>query len=390
MDFSYFKDTGGEWWWRIHAEDGSVVMDSRGGYSSEQECLEAIKRIKGSDNGSVLRQVDAESPASAATTKEIVTEKKTEKIETGTSKSDSNSPLAAAPPASAETKEIALQKKAEDTHTKTEKTGKATSKSYSESFTPDMTLGDSPVACVFTTTDNQLRWRYKANNGVVPFRLLGAVSEFDSIMTAIAVSVPKAHRKETYHHLGKALFAAFHTPEGTRPGSEFRKVRLFVRKKAKERARLSYVLASLAAATVLALVVVPIYFRIPASNLALVILGGCFGSVGATISVLQRNPSLELDPWMSTRYHALQGVTRIVLGFIFGGILVIASKANFVLGVIRNNPYPLLILCIVAGFSERLIPELLSKFESTQPTSTRVNNHQANPPQSVNHDSSDS
>jgi hypothetical protein len=86
---------------------------------------------------------------------------------------------------------------------------------------------------------------------------------------------------------------------------------------------------------------------------------------------------LELDPWMSRRYHGLQGVTRIVLGFIYGGNLVIASKANFVLGVIRHNPYPLLILCIVAGFSERLIPELLSKFESTQATSTRVNNDQS-------------
>jgi uncharacterized protein YegP (UPF0339 family) len=377
MDFSYFKDTGGEWWWRIHAEDGSVVMDSRGGYSSEQECLEAIKRIKGSDNGSVLRQVDAESSAPGETTKEIVTEKKTEKIETATTKSDSNGQLDAESPASTETKEIATQKKAEDLHTKMQKTGTATAESDANSFTPDMTLGDSPVACVFTTTDNQLRWRYKANDGVVPFRLLSAVSEFDSIMTTIAVSVPKAYRKETYHHLGKALFAAFHTPEGTRPGSEFRKVRLFVRKKAKERARLSYVLASLAAATVLALVVVPIYFLTPASNLTLVMLGGCFGSVGATISVLQRNPLLELDPWMSTRYYVLQGVARIVLGFIFGGILVIASKANFVLGVIRHNPYPLLILCIVAGFSERLIPELLSKFESTQSTSTRVNNDQS-------------
>ena len=371
MDYSYFKDTGGDWWWRIHAEDGSVVMDSGGGYSSEQECLEAIKRIKGSANGSVLRQADAESLASAETTKKIVTNKKTERIGKATTESDSNKQLAAASPASVETKESATQKKAEDTHTETEKTGKASTTSDSESFTPDMTLGDSPVACVFTTTDNQLRWRYKANNGVVPFRLLGAVSEFDSIMTAIAVSVPKAHRKETYHQLGKALFAAFHTPQGTRPGREFRKVRLFVRKKAKERARLSYVLASLATTTVLALVVVTIYFyfRIPASNLRLVILGGCFGAVGATISVLQRSPSLELDPWVSRRYHALQGVTRIVLGFIFGGIFVIGSKANFVLGVIRNNPYPLLILCIVAGFSERLIPELLSKFESTQSTS---------------------
>lgn len=121
MDYSYFKDTGGEWWWRIHAEDGSVVMDSGGGYSSEQECVEAIQRIKGSENGSVLRQGDAESPASAETLKKIVTEKKPAEIGTATTESDSNKQLAAAPPAPAETKEIATQNKAEDTH-KTEKT----------------------------------------------------------------------------------------------------------------------------------------------------------------------------------------------------------------------------------------------------------------------------
>ncbi len=330
MDYSYFKDTRGDWWWQLHAPDGTVAMDSRGGYSSEQECVEAIKRIKGSDNASVLRQVDAPPPSAAETSKETATQKTAEKNKTATITSDYNSVI------------------------------------------PDVTLGDGPVACVFTTKDKQLRWRYKANGGVVPFRLLCAVSEFDSIMTTVAVSVPKAYRKATYHHLGKALFAAFHTPDGTKPGKEFKKVRLFVRKKAKERARLAYVLASLASVAALALVVVPIYFLTAASNVALVALGGCFGSVGATISVLQRNPLLELDPWMSTRYHALEGAARIVLGFIFGGIFVIASKANFVLGVISDNSYPLLILCIVAGFSERLIPELLSKLESSPSNSAKV------------------
>ncbi|MEP6743260.1 MAG: hypothetical protein ABJB61_12230, partial [bacterium] len=104
-------------------------------------------------------------------------------------------------------------------------------------------------------------------------------------------------------------------------------------------------------------------------------LGGFFGSVGACISVLQRNPSLDVDPWMSNGYLRLQGITRIVLGFIFGCIFVLASKANFVLGVVRNNPYSLLVLCIVAGFSERLIPELLSKFESSQSSPTEIKNY---------------
>lgn len=353
MDYSYFKDPSGDWWWRLHAGDGSVVMDSREGYSSEPECVAAITRIKGSDNGSVLRQIDAPLPAIPQKTKEPPKETATDTTTDTTT--DTMTDIA--------------------TNKETEKTASSTVAAKAAGPIPDLMLGESPTAKVFFTRDNQLRWLYKENGGVVPYRLLGGVSEFDSIMAAIAVSVPKAYRRETYAHLGKALFATLHTPEGTKPGKEFRKVRLFVTKKAKEHARLAYILASLAAATALTLIVVPIYFLTSTEASALVALGGCFGAVGATISVLHRNPFLELDPWMSTRYHAIQGISRIVLGFIFGGIFVLASKANFVLGVIRENPYPLLVSCIVAGFSERLIPELLSKFESNHSSSTRAKNN---------------
>jgi uncharacterized protein YegP (UPF0339 family) len=351
MDYSYFKDTRGDWWWRLIDVDGSIAMESPSGYGSENECLEAIKRIKGTGDGSVLHRA-ADAPTVGVKTKKLHT--------TG---NGSISQQAVNPKMTNETA----------TQEETQKT-RATTPNDSNNAIPDVILGESPVAVVFTTKGKQLRWRYKLNGGVVPYRLLSAVSEFDSIMPSIAVSVPKAYRKETYSHLGKALFAAFHTPEGTKPGGEFRKVRLFVRKKANERVRFAYLLASIGSAMVLALIVVAIYLLLPSPSIALVAFGGSFGTVGAIISVLQRSPSLELDPWMSTRYHALQGIARIVLGFIFGSIFVLASKANFVLGAIREDPSALLIMCIVAGLSERFIPELLSKFESSQSTPAAAKN----------------
>ena len=166
MDYSYFKDTGGEWWWRIHAEDGSVVMDSGGGYSSEQECIEAIKRIKGSESGSVLQQGDGESPASAETLNKIVTEKKPEKISTATTESDPHKQLAAAPPASAETKEIATQKKAENTHTNNEKPrARAAERAGNRESTAETLMSDEKDKGL----NELIKETYQASLGVLTF-----------------------------------------------------------------------------------------------------------------------------------------------------------------------------------------------------------------------------
>jgi len=349
VNYSHFKDANGKWWWCILGPDGTVISDSGSGYVNEEQCLEAINRIQGSHNGGLER------PLAAGP---ILT---TEQQEIQWPKSE--------PPKTNATEAEVSNLKPNGPQEKTQRIS-----SEGNALIVDVTLGESPIASVFTTKDKQLRWRYKANSGVLPFRLLGAVLEFDSIMATIAVSVPKSYQKATYHILGKALFAAFHTPEETKPIGSFRAVRIFVRKKAKERARLTYLLASMAAKIMLGLVVIPFYLFTVNSSAGLVALGGWFGSVGASISVLQRNASLNLDPWMSNRYLALHGIARIVLGFIFGSVFVMASKANFILGLVRDNSYSLLVLCIVAGFSERLIPELLSKFESSQFDSAKAKN----------------
>ena len=46
MTYYYYKDNKGEW--RLKASNGRIIADSGEGYKNEQECLDDIKRVKGS------------------------------------------------------------------------------------------------------------------------------------------------------------------------------------------------------------------------------------------------------------------------------------------------------------------------------------------------------
>jgi uncharacterized protein YegP (UPF0339 family) len=53
--FHYYKDSKGEWRWRLKASNGRILADSGQGYSSGHECLEDIKRVKGSADAPVKK-----------------------------------------------------------------------------------------------------------------------------------------------------------------------------------------------------------------------------------------------------------------------------------------------------------------------------------------------
>jgi len=78
-------------------------------------------------------------------------------------------------------------------------------------------LGESEVASVFTTQDNQLRWVYKANNGK-PITEHGAIIlYFDQLMHQIRIlNLPKESKRPLYILLGKTLFSGLNNHvEGT-------------------------------------------------------------------------------------------------------------------------------------------------------------------------------
>lgn len=85
------------------------------------------------------------------------------------------------------------------------------------------------------------------------------------------------------------------------------------------------------------------------------------GVCGALISVLQRSKSLQVGMYESTRIIVLHGVVRVCLGCAFGIISLVACKAGLLLGLMGESNSRLMILAIVAGFSERLVPDFIAK-----------------------------
>lgn len=93
-----------------------------------------------------------------------------------------------------------------------------------------------------------------------------------------------------------------------------------------------------------------------------VFLIGLFGGVcGALISVLQRAQKLQISLYENNGSIVLQGIVRVGLGCVFGVIALIACKAGLLLNLMGETNSRLLILAIIAGFSERLVPDFIEK-----------------------------
>ena len=56
MTYEYYKDSTGEWRWRLKATNGRIIADSGEGYKNEQECLDDIDRVKKSADAPVQKK----------------------------------------------------------------------------------------------------------------------------------------------------------------------------------------------------------------------------------------------------------------------------------------------------------------------------------------------
>jgi len=223
-------------------------------------------------------------------------------------------------------------------------------------------LGQSSKVTVFTTTDNHLRWQYHENNGDLPDTHIPIVDEFDSLMTEIRVFVPQHNRREGYTRLGKALFSALNAKEPASSRS-FEAVKAFITQSSTQRARFIYTAFALATAASIILVLFMLQF-LWFSQIALYFYGAIFGAMGAAVSVMQRSRDIELDVRLPDRAIYLQASIRVMLGLVFGLVFIFASKANLIMGAINSDVFALCMFALVAGVSERFIPDLIERLET--------------------------
>lgn len=88
------------------------------------------------------------------------------------------------------------------------------------------------------------------------------------------------------------------------------------------------------------------------------------GCLGSQFSILQRNTDLYYFENSKKRYIFLQSTFTSLLGVFSGAILFILSKSGIALTIAQDNIFALAIFSIIAGFSERMIPDLFKNIEN--------------------------
>ena len=92
---------------------------------------------------------------------------------------------------------------------------------------------------------------------------------------------------------------------------------------------------------------------------------GTFALIGGLISTIIKLPRLTFEKGISARFYAVYAFERMILAFFCGSIVWVLSRSNIVFGFLQNSGYwPLLATSVVAGFTEKFIPELISKTQS--------------------------
>jgi len=98
------------------------------------------------------------------------------------------------------------------------------------------------------------------------------------------------------------------------------------------------------------------------SAIHMILLGSFVGGLGAWLSVLQRSRTVSLDITAGRRMHQMEGIFRIMVGVLGAFIVVIAIRADL-LGKF-NHLSAIVLMCVAAGVSERMVPSLIQQIES--------------------------
>jgi hypothetical protein len=93
-----------------------------------------------------------------------------------------------------------------------------------------------------------------------------------------------------------------------------------------------------------------------------ILMGTSMGGLGAWLSVIQRSRKTELDVAAGPTLHYLEGAFRIIAGMLGAMLIALAIRAKLILQVDQLSA--VMVMCLGAGASERLVPSFIEQIES--------------------------
>jgi hypothetical protein len=219
----------------------------------------------------------------------------------------------------------------------------------------------SDTCGVYITTGDKLHWLLLDDDMPVDHgRSTGTAMDLLTQLDALAL--PKGTHRRGLKIIGTCLHEALTNHNVHDRRKHFSRAQEFVATRVRERLQIWYFSTAVAATFFLCALLALVWSQVQGAGTYA--MAGLLGGVGAFVSIAQRFRSIPIERYSSYSYTALGGISRIVFGVIFGELLLLMQKAGLVLALADTQPFLLGLACFVAGFSERLIPELLEQFES--------------------------
>jgi hypothetical protein len=185
----------------------------------------------------------------------------------------------------------------------------------------------------------------------------------------------KPHLEALRRMLGEALARLLSDRTVTHANNMLEKATNFLQSRSLERARIWF-LDAMIIATLVILLFGWTFWKFQNAWLAFlgfspgaapVFLGFTMGSLGALLSVLLRLNKLPVDPFAGPEVHYFEGVMRVLVGALAGALFVMAVKTNVLFSEINESVNALtliILLSIVAGACEQLLPNLINRISS--------------------------
>jgi hypothetical protein len=215
-------------------------------------------------------------------------------------------------------------------------------------------------SCVYTTEDDRIGWQHRGSRCIdAPV----SAAESSALLNELRAVVKDAGvRRDGIRLIATCLSRAFIQRITNDDRNFFTAARDFLDTKRREALHITYLASAFAASAIIASAGLALSPYVAQSDY---FVAAALGAVGGFVSVAQRFRSLPIDAFSSVRYTAVSGTIRAILGGVFGALFLLFQRAGLLLSVINGRPAAIYSLALIAGFSERFIPELLHRLEST-------------------------
>jgi hypothetical protein len=198
------------------------------------------------------------------------------------------------------------------------------------------------------------------------YAITNMVAYYESISSEL---LSKRHIRPFRRLLGESVARAYEN-QSERAEQILEKAKEYLEARSTERAKLWYLFSSggVVACVSIVILLVKIYYSDFSSwagpNWADIIIGSLFGPIGAFISIISRSSKISVDAAAGWVMHLIDGLARIFVALLGAMLVAICLKVNLVLGMPSGLDSPRLYLiafCIIAGASERIVPDLIQK-----------------------------